>query len=111
MTWHNPNSSQYTGGCDLHARQCHQQHPLRKPQCHKSATAIYNRLNWLPAIFGSISGLAVGTGMVTRTLCRPTVPNKPSESSVPDEPDRKKENAGRRSRPAQKKQPVSKMVP
>ena len=40
-----------------------------------------------------------------------TVPNKPGESSVPDEPDRKKENAGRRSRPAQKKQPVSKMVP
>ena len=40
-----------------------------------------------------------------------TVPNTPSENPVPDEPDRRKENAGRRSRPAQKKQPVSKMAP
>ena len=40
-----------------------------------------------------------------------TVPDSPGESPVPDEPDRRKENVRRRSRPPQKKQPVSKMVP
>jgi len=39
------------------------------------------------------------------------VPGTPSENAVPDTPDRGKESAGRRSRPAQKKQPVRKMVP
>ena len=40
-----------------------------------------------------------------------TVPGTPGENAVPDAPNRGKESAGRRSRSAQKKQPVRKMVP
>jgi len=39
------------------------------------------------------------------------VPGTPSENAVSDAPDRGKENAGRRSRSVQKKQPVRKMAP
>jgi hypothetical protein len=40
-----------------------------------------------------------------------TMPHTPSPDLVPGEPGRNKESAGRRSRAAQKKQPVSKSVP
>ena len=40
-----------------------------------------------------------------------TVPSTPGENAVPDALDRGKESAGRRSRSAQKKQPVRKMAP
>jgi hypothetical protein len=40
-----------------------------------------------------------------------TMPSTPGENPVPDAPDRGKESAGRRSRSAQKKQPVGKLVP
>ena len=40
-----------------------------------------------------------------------TVPSTPVEKPAPDAPDHGKESAGRRSRSAQKKQPVRKMVP
>ena len=40
-----------------------------------------------------------------------TVPGTLGENAVPDAPDRGKESAGRRSRSAQKKQPVRKTVP
>jgi hypothetical protein len=39
-----------------------------------------------------------------------TVRDMPGENPMPDKPDRRKENARRRSRPTPKKQPVSKMV-
>jgi hypothetical protein len=40
-----------------------------------------------------------------------TVPGTPGENAVPDAPERGKESASRRSRSAQKKQRVRKMVP
>jgi hypothetical protein len=40
-----------------------------------------------------------------------TAPNTPGPNLVPDEPDRSKESASRRSRSTQTKQPVSKSVP
>jgi hypothetical protein len=40
-----------------------------------------------------------------------TMPSTAGENTAPDAPDRGKESAGRRSRPAHKRQPVRKMVP
>ena len=60
----------------------------------------------LPLIF--IVAALTRLGLLVARQREITVPNTPGPNLVPDEPDRSKESASRRSRSTQKKQPVGK---